>query len=385
MRNMIEPATKPDNPCFSSGPTSKYPGWSLARLNTSNLGRSHRAPNPKSQLRQIIEDSKKILQIPDDYRLGIVPASDTGAFEMAMWTMLGQRGVDVLSWESFGQGWQTDIEKQLRLTDVNYYPADYGFLPDLTLTDSVNRDVVFTWNGTTSGVKVDNGDWINSSRDGLTFCDATSAAFAMHLPWQKLDVITWSWQKVMGGEGAHGMLALSPRAVARLESYQPRWPLPKIFRLTKSGKLIEGLFQGATINTPSMLAAEDHLMGLQWAKSIGGIDSLVQRSEQNLAVISEWVNRTEWVDFLAVEPATRSSTSICLKIVDAAYSQLSEPDQRSRIKSITERLESNNIAYDIAGYRDAPPGLRLWGGATVQSSDLQCLTQWLDWAWQVTS
>ena len=385
MRNMIEPATKPDNPCFSSGPTSKYPGWSLARLNTSNLGRSHRAPNPKSQLRQIIEDSKKILQIPDDYRLGIVPASDTGAFEMAMWTMLGQRGVDVLSWESFGQGWQTDIEKQLRLTDVNYYSADYGFLPDLTLTDSVNRDVVFTWNGTTSGVKVDNGDWINSSRDGLTFCDATSAAFAMHLPWQKLDVITWSWQKVMGGEGAHGMLALSPRAVARLESYQPRWPLPKIFRLTKSGKLIEGLFQGATINTPSMLAAEDHLMGLQWAKSIGGIDSLVQRSEQNLAVISEWVNRTEWVDFLAVEPATRSSTSICLNIVDAAYSQLSEPDQRSRIKSITERLESNNIAYDIAGYRDAPPGLRLWGGATVQSSDLQCLTQWLDWAWQVTS
>jgi phosphoserine aminotransferase len=385
MRNMIEPATKPDNPCFSSGPTSKYPGWSLARLNTSNLGRSHRAPNPKSQLRQIIEDSKKILQIPDDYRLGIVPASDTGAFEMAMWTMLGQRGVDVLSWESFGQGWQTDIEKQLRLTDVNYYSADYGFLPDLTLTDSVNRDVVFTWNGTTSGVKVDNGDWINSSRDGLTFCDATSAAFAMHLPWQKLDVITWSWQKVMGGEGAHGMLALSPRAVARLESYQPSWPLPKIFRLTKSGKLIEGLFQGATINTPSMLAAEDHLMGLQWAKSIGGIDSLVQRSEQNLAVISEWVNRTEWVDFLAVEPATRSSTSICLKIVDAAYSQLSEPDQRSRIKSITERLESNNIAYDIAGYRDAPPGLRLWGGATVQSSDLQCLTQWLDWAWQVTS
>jgi phosphoserine aminotransferase len=382
---MIEPATKPDNPCFSSGPTSKYPGWSLARLNTSNLGRSHRAPNPKSQLRQIIEDSKKILQIPDDYRLGIVPASDTGAFEMAMWTMLGQRGVDVLSWESFGQGWQTDIEKQLRLTDVNYYSADYGFLPDLTLTDSVNRDVVFTWNGTTSGVKVDNGDWINSSRDGLTFCDATSAAFAMHLPWQKLDVITWSWQKVMGGEGAHGMLALSPRAVARLESYQPSWPLPKIFRLTKSGKLIEGLFQGATINTPSMLAAEDHLMGLQWAKSIGGIDSLVQRSEQNLAVISEWVNRTEWVDFLAVEPATRSSTSICLKIVDAAYSQLSEPDQRSRIKSITERLESNNIAYDIAGYRDAPPGLRLWGGATVQSSDLQCLTQWLDWAWQVTS
>jgi len=302
-----------------------------------------------------------------------------------MWTMLGQRGVDVLSWESFGQGWQTDIEKQLRLTDVNYYSADYGFLPDLTLTDSVNRDVVFTWNGTTSGVKVDNGDWINSSRDGLTFCDATSAAFAMHLPWQKLDVITWSWQKVMGGEGAHGMLALSPRAVARLESYQPSWPLPKIFRLTKSGKLIEGLFQGATINTPSMLAAEDHLMGLQWAKSIGGIDSLVQRSEQNLAVISEWVNRTEWVDFLAVEPATRSSTSICLKIVDAAYSQLSEPDQRSRIKSITERLESNNIAYDIAGYRDAPPGLRLWGGATVQSSDLQCLTQWLDWAWQVTS
>ena len=382
---MIEPATKPDNPCFSSGPTSKYPGWSLARLNTSNLGRSHRAPNPKSQLRQIIEDSKKILQIPDDYRLGIVPASDTGAFEMAMWTMLGQRGVDVLSWESFGQGWQTDIENQLRLTDVNYYSADYGFLPDLTLTDSVNRDVVFTWNGTTSGVKVDNGDWINSSRDGLTFCDATSAAFAMHLPWQKLDVITWSWQKVMGGEGAHGMLALSPRAVARLESYQPSWPLPKIFRLTKSGKLIEGLFQGATINTPSMLAAEDHLMGLQWAKSIGGIDSLVQRSEQNLAVISEWVNRTEWVDFLAVEPATRSSTSICLKIVDAAYSQLSEPDQRSRIKSITERLESNNIAYDIAGYRDAPPGLRLWGGATVQSSDLQCLTQWLDWAWQVTS
>ncbi|MBT3427123.1 MAG: phosphoserine transaminase [Gammaproteobacteria bacterium] len=384
MRKMIEPATKPGNPCFSSGPTSKYPGWNLTQLNTSNLGRSHRAPDPKAQLRQIIEDSKEILQIPDDYRLGIVPASDTGAFEMAMWTMLGQRGTDVLSWESFGQGWRTDIEKQLRLTDVNYYSADYGSLPDLALPDSVNRDIVFTWNGTTSGVKVANGDWIDSSRDGLTFCDATSAAFAMHLPWQKLDVITWSWQKVMGGEGAHGMLALSPKAVARLESYQPSWPLPKIFRLTKSGKLIEGLFQGATINTPSMLAAEDHLMALQWAKSIGGIDSLVQRSEKNLAVISEWVNRTKWVDFLAVEPETRSSTSICLKIVDAAYSQLSEPDQRSRIKAITQRLESNNIAYDIAAYRDAPPGLRIWGGATVQSSDLQCLTQWLDWVWQVT-
>ncbi len=384
MQEMIKPITKPENPCFSSGPTSKYPGWSLAELGTANLGRSHRATNPKSQLRKIIEDSKEILGIPEDYRLGIVPASDTGAFEMAMWTMLGQRGIDVLSWESFGQGWQTDIQKQLGLSDVNYYSAEYGSLPDLALTDSTNRDIVFTWNGTTSGVKVANGDWINSTRQGLTFCDATSAAFAMHLPWPKLDVVTWSWQKVMGGEGAHGMLALSPRAVSRLESYQPSWPLPKIFRLTKSGKLIEGLFQGATINTPSMLAAEDHLMGLQWAKSIGGLDSLIQRSEENLAVINHWVNRTAWVDFLATQAATRSSTSICLKIIDADYSRLSENEQRARIKSITERLESNKVAYDIAAYRDAPPGLRIWGGATVQANDLECLTEWLDWAWQVT-
>ncbi|MDE0759387.1 MAG: phosphoserine transaminase, partial [Pseudomonadales bacterium] len=320
---MTRPAKKPLNPCFSSGPTSKHPGWNLTQLSTENLGRSHRAAGPKGQLQRIIEDSKEILQIPEDYRLAIVPASDTGAFEMAMWSMLGQRGIDVLSWESFGQGWRTDIEKQLRLSDVNYISAEYGALPDLAPVDTVNRDIVFTWNGTTSGVKVANADWINPSRQGLTFCDATSAAFAMHLPWQKLDVITWSWQKVMGGEGAHGMLALSPNAISRLENYQPSWPLPKIFRLTKSGKIIEGLFQGETINTPSMLAVQDHLEGLQWAKSIGGIDNLVQRSEGNLQVIDDWVKQTAWVDFLATEPATRSSTSICLKIIDPEFAGLS--------------------------------------------------------------
>ena len=381
---MTRPAKKPLNPCFSSGPTSKHPGWNLSRLSTENLGRSHRAASPKGQLQRIIEDSKEILQMPADYRLAIVPASDTGAFEMAMWSMLGQRGIDVLSWESFGQGWRTDIEKQLCLSDVNYISAEYGALPDLALVDSVNRDIVFTWNGTTSGVKVDNADWIKPSRQGLTFCDATSAAFAMHLPWQKLDVITWSWQKVMGGEGAHGMLALSPNAISRLENYQPSWPLPKIFRLTKAGKIIEGLFQGATINTPSMLAVQDHLEGLQWAKSIGGIDNLVQRSEENLRVIDDWVKQTAWVDFLATQPATRSSTSICLKIIDPEFTGLSENGQRDRLKSMTQRLASDDIAYDIAAYRDAPPGLRIWGGATVESSDIECLTQWLDWAWQAT-
>ena len=377
---MTEPRSKPQNPNFSSGPTAKRPGWSLDQLSTESLGRSHRAKGPKSSLKMVIDLSKRLLRIPADYRLGIVPASDTGAFEMAMWNVLGARGVDVLSWESFGAGWKTDVEKQLKIKDVRYFEAPYGELPNLLDVDSVDRDVVFTWNGTTSGAKVPNGDWIAEHRSGLTLCDATSATFAMELPWEKLDIVTWSWQKVMGGEGAHGMIALSPRAVQRLETYTPQWPLPKIFRLTKGSALMEDIFEGATINTPSMLAVEDQLDALRWAERIGGLDALIERSQNNLATIRSWVSDSSWVDFLTETPEHQSSTAICLKVSHPQFLALDIEAQRQFIKSMTPELDAKQVGFDVGAYRDAPPGLRLWGGATVEASDLQTLTAWLDWS-----
>lgn len=381
---MNPPETKPNNPCFSSGPTAKRPGWALSKLSIDALGRSHRASVPKSRIKAVIDQSKALLGMPDDYLLGIVPGSDTGAFEMAMWTMLGARGVDVLSWESFGAGWKTDIQKQLKLNDVRIFDAPYGSLPDLKAVSTLDRDVVFTWNGTTSGACIPNGDWISDVREGLTFCDATSASFAMALPWTKLDVVTWSWQKVMGGEAAHGMIALSPRAVARLESYDPAWPLPKLFRLTKGGALIRDLFKGATINTPSMLAVEDQLDALAWATQIGGLSALIARSQANLSVVRNWVDQSSWAAFLTPDISQQSSTSICLKIIDPIFGGLPDSAQRAFIKSMTALLEQKNVAFDIAAYRDAPPGLRLWGGATVESTDLEKLTPWLDWAFSET-
>lgn len=375
-----KPGIKPANPKFSSGPTTKRPDWSLSNLDTESLGRSHRAKQPKALLKKVIDDSKDLLGIPEDYLVAIVPASDTGAFEMAMWTMLGARGVDVLSWESFGAGWASDISSQLKLDDVRLMDAPYGELPNLSEVDAANRDVIFTWNGTTSGVRVPDADWIPDDRQGLTFCDGTSAVFAMDLPWNKLDVVTWSWQKVLGGEAAHGMLALSPRAVERLESYTPPWPLPKIFRLVKKGKVGLDLFEGATINTPSMLAVVDQLDALTWAESIGGLKGLIARSENNLKTISDWVANTDWVDFLARDSKTISSTSICLSIVDTWFSEKSEDDQRALIKSMVALLDSEGVALDIGGYRDAPPGLRIWGGGTVESTDIEALLPWLDWA-----
>jgi phosphoserine aminotransferase len=379
-------ATKPDmrpaNPNFSSGPCAKRPGFALDMLSGAFLGRSHRAAAPKARLAEVIDRSRAILGMPGDWRLGIVPASDTGAVEMALWSLLGPRGVDVLTWESFGAGWATDIVKQLRLADTRLLTADYGALPNLAAVD-FSRDVVFAWNGTTSGVRVPDGEWIDADRAGLTICDATSAAFAMHLPWDRLDVVTWSWQKVLGGEAAHGMLALSPRAAERLESYTPSWPLPKIFRLTSGGKLIEGIFKGETINTPSMLCVEDAVDGLRWAESVGGLQTLIARSEANLAAIAHWVARTEWVDFLATAPATRSCTSICLKIVAPWFTALASPAQAQAAKQVAALLEKEGVAYDIAAYRDAPPGLRIWGGATVNTADIEKLLPWLDWAHDV--
>jgi phosphoserine aminotransferase len=342
------------------------------------LGRSHRGRDAKARLQAVIERSRALLELPAGWRLGIVPGSDTGAFEMALWSLLGERGVDVLAWESFGQAWVGDIQKQLRL-EPRVLEAPYGELPDL---GSVNfdRDVVFPWNGTTSGVRVPDGAWIPSARGGLTLCDATSAVFAMELPFDKLDVVTWSWQKVLGGEAGHGMLALSPRAVQRLESFQPPWPMPKVFRLTRAGKLDEGIFQGSTINTPSMLCVEDILDALAWAEKLGGRRALMERSDGNLAVVAEWVARTPWVEFLARDPATRSSTSICLEVVAPAFQALSEESQRKTLKEMAARLEAESVAYDVEGYRDAPPGLRIWGGATVEREDLEALLPWLDWA-----
>ncbi len=376
----MKPTTKPENPLFSSGPCPKRPGWSLNNLQHALLGRSHRSSPGKKKLAEAIDRTRNLLQLPDDYRVGIVPASDTGAMEIALWSLLGQRGVDLLAWESFGSGWINDVVNQLKLDDVNHLEADYGQLPDLKKVNFEN-DVVFVWNGTTSGVKVPNGDWISTARKGLTICDATSAVFAMPLPWEKLDVVTYSWQKVLGGEAAHGMLILSPRAVARLESWSPPWPMPKLFRLTKGGKLNEGIFRGATINTPSMLCVEDYLDALKWAESAGGLNGLIERSQKNLKVVENWVEETEWIDFLAEERETRSNTSVCLKIIDRWFTSQSLDQQTVIIKKMVTLLEQEKAAFDIESYRDAPPGLRIWCGATIESSDLEYLMPWLDWVY----
>jgi len=375
----MKPSVRPQRPHFSSGPCAKRPGWSLDALSGALLGRSHRAKAPKQRLQAVIERSKALLGIPADWKLGIVPASDTGAIEMAMWSLLGERAVDVLAWESFGLEWVADVTQQLKL-DARVLAAEYGALPDLAGVD-FTRDVVFTWNGTTSGVRVPNGDWIRDDRAGLVLCDATSAVFAMDVAWRKLDVVTWSWQKVLGGEAAHGMLALSPRAVARLESFTPQRPLPKIFRLTKKGKLDAAIFEGSTINTPSMLCVEDALDGLAWAEGAGGLAGLIARSESNLAAIRAWVERTPWIEFLARDAATRSCTSICLQIADEWFAAQAPDAQRKTIAALVALLEKEGVAYDIASYRDAPPGLRIWGGATVEREDIESLLPWLDWAW----
>ena len=367
------PAARPANPRFSSGPCAKIPNFTLDMLSDAPLGRSHRAAIGKAKLKAAIDTTRDVLGIPADYRIGIVPGSDTGAVEMAMWSMLGARPVEMLAWESFGEGWVTDVVKQLKI-DAKVKKADYGDIVDFATVD-FNSDVVFTWNGTTSGVRVPNGDAIPADREGLTICDATSAVFAMDLPWNKLDVVTFSWQKVLGGEGAHGMLVLSPRAVERLESYTPAWPLPKIFRMTKGGKLIEGIFQGETINTPSMLALEDYLVALEWAKSVGGLSGMIARADANTAVISDFVATHDWIDFLAADPAVRSNTSVCLKFTDTRIK-----DGAAFAKAVAKRLESEGVALDIGAYRDAPAGLRIWCGATVETADVAALMPWLDWA-----
>jgi phosphoserine aminotransferase len=373
------PGSRPANPRFSCGPCTKRPGWSLDVLKDAPLGRSHRAKLGKSRLKQAIDLTREILEIPADYRVAIVPASDTGAVEMALWSLLGERGVDVLAWEAFSLDWVIDITEQLKLDDVRVMTCDYGHLPDLSKVDC-DRDVVFPWNGTTSGVRVANGDWIAADRKGLTICDATSAAFAQDLDWPKLDVTTFSWQKIMGGEAAHGMLILSPRAVQRLQTYTPPWPLPKLFRMTKNGELMEALFEGETINTPSMLAVEDYIDALNWAKSIGGLDALQRRADDNYKVFSDWVAKTPWIDFLSVDPNTRSNTSMCLMIVDPQVTSRSAEVRAEFAKTIVSALEIEKVAYDISSYRDAPAGLRIWTGSTVETRDLEILTEWLDWA-----
>ena len=370
---------RPAIPHFSSGPCAKRPGWSLQNLTDAVLGRSHRSKIGKAKLKRAIDLTREVLEVPAGYRIGIVPASDTGAVEMALWSLLGARGVTMLAWESFGEGWVTDVEKQLKLKDLTVIKAPYGELPDFDKIDFAN-DVIFTWNGTTSGVRVPNGDWISAKRQGLTICDATSAAFAQRLDWPKLDVVTFSWQKALGGEGAHGMLILSPRAVERLETHKPMWPLPKIFRLTKGGKLNEGIFAGETINTPSMLCVEDYLDALQWAKSTGGLTATIARSDANAKVLSDWVAATAWVDHLAKHANERSNTSVCLKVVDPVVTRLSGDEQAAFAKTLAGLLEKEDVAYDIAFYRDAPPGLRIWCGATVEQRDIEALTPWLDWA-----
>ena len=377
------PSQKPHNPNFSSGPCAKHPGYKLSHLDTKVLGRSHRSKLGKSRLKLAIDLQREILGIPDNYKLGIVAGSDTGAVEMALWSLLGPLPVDVLAWEAFGKDWIADITKQLKLKDVRVMEAGYGKLPDLSQVDT-DRDVVFTWNGTTSGVKVPNGDWIKSSRKGLTICDATSAVFAMEMPWDKLDVVTYSWQKVLGGEGGHGIIILSPRAIERLESYTPSWPLPKTFRMTKGGKLAADIFEGATINTPSMLAVEDAIDALNWAKQLGGKDALLKRSNANLKSLADWVAKTPWIDFLAETKEIRSNTSVCLKFVDSTVSGLSDEGQQEFIKKFTAFLEKEEVANDIAGYRDAPPGIRIWCGATVEHSDVENLLPWLEWSYMQT-
>ena len=380
----MKPTQKPNNPCFSSGPCAKRPGWSVDALKGAALGRSHRAKIGKTKLEAVIEKSKSVLGMPSDWVLGIVPASDTGAIEMAMWSMLGPRGVDVFAWESFGSTWAADCKKQLKIADLTIYESAYGQIPDLKKYNPA-RDTIFTWNGTTSGVRVPNADWIADDREAIVICDATSAVFAMNVDWKKLDVVTWSWQKVLGGEGAHGMIALSPRAVKRLQEYTPSWPMPKIFQLAKGGKLIDGIFKGETINTPSMLCVEDALDGLDWAASVGNITGLVKRSEANLAALENWVAKSTWAGFLAEEKSIRSCTSICLKITDPAYQALSEDAQAELAKKLASLLEKEGVAYDIGAYRDAPAGLRIWGGATVETADIEILTGWLDWAWAEVS
>src|SRR6266699_2676622 len=380
---VAKPALRPNAPHFSSGPCAKRPGWNAQNLKDAALGRSHRAKIGKARLKLAIELTREVLEVPAGYRIGIVPASDTGAVEMALWSLLGARPVTTIAWESFGEGWVGDIVKELKLNDVTKLHAGYGEIPDLAKADPAS-DIVFTWNGTTSGVRVPNADWISADRRGLAICDATSAAFAQPLDWAKLDVVTFSWQKVLGGEAAHGMLILSPRAVERLETYQPPWPLPKIFRMTKSGKLNEAIFAGETINTPSMLCVEDYLDTLQWAKSLGGLSALIGRADANARVIAHWVGRTAWVDFLAKDPRTRSNTSVCLRIVEPAVAALSADQQAVFAKSLTALLEKEGVAYDIASHRDAPPGLRIWCGSTVEASDLEVLTLWLDWGFAQT-
>lgn len=381
MTTFPKPDIRPANAQFSSGPCTKRPGWTLEALTDAPLGRSHRAKLGKTKLKAAIDLTREILQIPADYRIGIVPASDTGAMEMALWSLLGERGVDMVAWESFGAGWVTDVVKQLQLKDVRTFDAPYGEIVDFAKVD-FDRDVVFTWNGTTSGVRVPNANFIPSDRKGLTICDATSSAFAQDMDYSKLDVVTFSWQKVLGGEGAHGMLILSPRAVERLESYKPAWPLPKIFRMTKGGKLIEGIFTGETINTPSMLCVEDYLDALQWAQSIGGLQGLMARANKNFAVLNDFVEKSDWLANLAIVPETRSNTSVCLSIKDAQVAALPADAQAAFAKAIVTLLEKEGVAFDIGAYRDAPSGLRIWTGATVETSDLQALLPWLDWAFQ---
>ncbi|MEM9706313.1 MAG: phosphoserine transaminase [Pseudomonadota bacterium] len=374
------PRVRPARPLFSSGPCAKRPGWSLENLKTVALGRSHRAAIGKSRLREAIDLTRTVLSVPDDFLIGIVPASDTGAVEMAMWSMLGERPVDMLAWESFGEGWVTDAVKQLKL-DAQILTAPYGSLPDLSAVNP-DHDVVFNWNGTTSGVCVPNADWISADRTGVVICDATSAAFAQPIDWAKVDVVTFSWQKVMGGEAAHGVLIIGPRAVERLETYTPPWPLPKIFRLTKGGKLNAGIFEGATINTPSMLCVEDYLDTLRWGESVGGLEGLMARANANASALDVWVSKTDWVDYLCEAPENRSNTSVCLKIVDGRFSAMAEADQRSFVKRMEKVLAENEAAFDIGGYRDAPPGLRIWCGATVDAEDVEVLGPWLDWAFE---
>jgi len=377
-----KPGLKPAIPHFSSGPCPKRPGWSLQVLTDALLGRSHRSKAGRAKLKRAIDFTREVLEVPADYRVGIVPASDTGAVEMALWSMLGARPVDVLAWESFGEGWVTDIVKQLKLKDACVIKAAYGELPDLSQVDTKTRDVVFTWNGTTSGVRVPNADWIAADREGLTICDATSAAFAQPLDFAKLDVVTFSWQKALGGEAAHGMLILSPRAVARLESYTPPWPLPKIFRLTKGGKLIEGVFEGETINTPSMLCVEDYIDALEWAKGLGGLKATIAKADQNAKVIAHWVASSPWIANLAKDPASASNTSVCLSIVDPDVVAKGPEAVAAVAKAIAGTLDREGVAYDIGAYRDAPPGLRIWCGATVEADHLDALTAWLDWAFE---
>ena len=376
------PAVRPANACFSSGPCAKRPGWTPTVLREAALGRSHRAKLPKAKLKLAIDLTREVLGVPSDYRIGITPASDTGAFEMAMWSMLGARGVDVLAWESFGEGWVADIAKELRLKDARTLKAPYGELPDLSQVNFDN-DVVFTWNGTTSGVRVPDADWIPADRKGLTLCDATSAAFAQALDWPKLDVTTFSWQKALGGEAGHGIIILSPRAAERLETHKPPWPLPKVFRLTKGGKLIEGIFEGETINTPSMLCVEDYIDALQWAKSFAGLKALIARADANAKAVADWVDRTPWVDFLARVPETRSNTSVCLKVVDPAIAALSADGQAAFAKALAAFLEKEKVAFDIGSYRDAPAGLRIWCGTTIEAADVKALTHWLDYAFAI--